>query len=129
MTYILYVEDNQAQADLVIRVLKTAGHEVKHTVRGLEGAKMARKERPKLILMDFDLPDIDGRTIVLTLKKQLGRRDAPPIIAVTGRSGTQEEYIARRMGCDGFIAKPFLPETLLNMITKMLSAKELPQNS
>lgn len=120
MSYILLVEDNQATADMVIRLLNTAGYEVRHFTRGLEGAKMARKDRPALILMDFNLPDVDGRTVAMVLKKHLGGHSAPPIVAVTARSGQGEQYLAKSFGCDAFIAKPFVPETLLNMVATLV---------
>src|SRR5260221_2962298 len=120
MTYILLVEDNQQNADMVIHILQSAGMEVKHFVHGLEAAQFARKERPSLILMDFDLPDIDGRTLVLSLKKQLGGQDAPPIVAVTARTGEMEKRVAERFGCAGFVSKPFKPEKLLSLVQSLV---------
>lgn len=73
MSHILLVEDNQGQADMIIHVLSASGYEVKHALRGLDGAKMARTDRPDLILMDFNLPDIDGRTLAMLLKKTARR--------------------------------------------------------
>ena len=124
MSYILLVEDNQTNADMIIRLLKTAGFEVKHFIRGLDGVRAARKEHPDLILMDFDLPDIDGRTLVITLKKQLGGKSAPPVIAVTARSGQSEEYIAKRFGCDAFISKPIDPPAFLKVVQQMINARK-----
>lgn len=121
MSYILLVEDNQQNADMVIYILDKAGYEVRHFVRGLAGARMARSETPALILMDFNLPDIDGRNLVMALKKQLGGKAAPPIVALTARTGDQEMYIARHFGCDGFIAKPFDPEQLLDIVNQCLN--------
>ncbi len=120
MGYILFVEDNQSNADMTIRILASAGYEVKHVLRGFEGAQLARKERPALILMDFDLPDINGQTLTLLLKKQLGGVNAPPIVAVTARSGDTEVRIAANFGCSAFISKPFLPEDLLNVVKKLM---------
>jgi CheY-like chemotaxis protein len=120
MAYILLIEDDQQNADMVIHILQSAGMEVKHFVRGLEAAQFARKERPLLILIDFDLPDIDGRTLVLSLKKQLGGEVAPPIIAVTARTGDIERRIAERFGCAGFVSKPFKPEKLLGIIQTLV---------
>src|SRR5579863_8732734 len=107
MPYVLVVEDNQTNAEIAIRLLESLKLEVRHTMRGLEGAKMARAEHPLLILMDFNLPDIDGRTLVLMLKKQLGGDSAPPMVAMTARSGENEERMAERFGCSAFISKPF----------------------
>ena len=116
MPYILLVEDNQQSADMTIHILTTAGYEVRHFLKGVDGAKMARSERPTVILLDFNLPDIDGRALTLSLKQQLGGADSPPIIAVTARSGSSEEAIAKRFGCSAFLSKPYTPEILLTVV-------------
>jgi CheY-like chemotaxis protein len=118
MSYILLVEDNQSHADMTIRILVSAGYEVKHVLRGFDGAQLARKNRPAVVLMDFDLPDINGRTMAFILKKQLGATTAPPIIAVTARAGEDEMRMASHFGCAAFVSKPFLPEDLLAVIGK-----------
>lgn len=120
MSYVLLVEDNQENADIVIRLLNSLGLEVHHTTKGLQGAHMARTERPILILMDFNLPDIDGRTLVLQLKKQLGGPDSPPIAAITARTGVVEKQLAQRFGCSAFISKPFEPEEFLQVIRSLV---------
>jgi two-component system cell cycle response regulator DivK len=91
MTTVLLVEDNQDNADLIIRILEPVGFTVHHILRGLEAAQAARAHRPDVILLDFNLPDIDGRNLILTLKRQFGREKAPPIVAVTARTGHMEE--------------------------------------
>ena len=120
MSYILLVEDNQVNADMMIRLLRAENFEVRHSLKGLEAAHMARRDRPMLILMDFNLPDIDGRTLVLQLKKQLGGDAAPPIVAVTARTGKLEKQIAERFGCSAFISKPFEPEEFLKVIKSLV---------
>ena len=120
MSYILLIEDNQTNADLIIHILTTAGFEVKHYLRGLDGAKIARKERPDLILMDFNLPDVDGRTLSFLLKKQLGDKDAPPIVACTARSGDTEVRMAAKFGCSAFLGKPFTPNELLTLVKDLI---------
>src|SRR5512133_1922719 len=120
MSYILLVEDNQENADMVIRLLQAASYKVRHCLRGLDGARMARLERPDLILMDFNLPDIDGRTLVLQLKKQLGGPAAPPIVAITARTGEHEQRIAQQFGCTAFVSKPFVPEEFLALVKTLV---------
>ena len=120
MPYVLLVEDNQDNADVAIRLLKSLHLEVRHTSKGLEGARMARQERPLLILMDFNLPDIDGRTMTLQLKKVLGNQTAPPIIAFTARTGQAEKKLAERFGCSAFISKPVVPEDFLSIIKSLI---------
>ncbi len=124
MSYILLVEDNQANADMILHILNSAGFEVRHFLRGLEGAKMARREPPGLILMDFNLPDIDGRTLSLLLSRQLV---GIPIVACTARTGEYESRMAANFGCSAFLSKPFSPDDLLGLVKKML--KNSPDTS
>jgi|SRR5579859_255816 len=120
MSYILLVEDDPNNAQLMTRLLHTLHLEVRHTTRGLQGAEWARHERPLLILMDINLPDIDGRAIVMMLKKHLGGAAAPPIVAVTAREGAYEADLAARYGCSAFIKKPFKPEEFLTTVKGLL---------
>ena len=120
MCYVLLVEDNQDNADMIIRLLESLHLEVRHTLRGLEGAKMAREHRPALILMDFNLPDVDGSSLILMLRKQLGGDAAPPFVAITARTGAVEKKVAERFGCSAFISKPFEPEEFVSVIKSLL---------
>ncbi len=119
MEYILLIEDNQANADMTIRILEAANYRVKHVLRGFDGAQIARREKPMLILMDFDLPDVNGRNLTLVLKKQLGPT-APPIVAVTARTDQHEIRVAAAFGCAAFISKPFLPADLLSVVQRLI---------
>lgn len=125
MSYILLVEDNLDNAGIVVRLLETAGFTVRHFVRGLDGVRAAQKERPSLILMDFNLPDVDGRTLSLVLRRQLGGDDAPPIIALTARTGAYEEMMAERFGCAAFVSKPFDPAALLALVKAKMAREHI----
>lgn len=120
MAYILLVEDNQNNADYVIRILEGVGHTVAHYERGLDGSRAARQSRPDLILLDFNLPDVDGNVLILSLKKMLGGDTAPPIVAVTARNSAIDRALAARFGFAAFIGKPFEPEELLEVVETML---------
>jgi CheY-like chemotaxis protein len=126
MSYVLLIEDNQLNAEVIMILLRSITLEVKHTLRGLDGAKLARQERPSLILMDFDLPDIDGRTLALSLKKELGDMDAPPIVAVTARIGKNEERFAKQFGCTAFVSKPIVEEDFIALVRKLLTIPSEP---
>ncbi len=119
MATILLVEDNQNTADFIMRILESAGHEVCHAKSGLEGARWARATRPDLVLMDFDLPDVNGRSIVLSLRRQ-SPPEVLPIIAVTVQADDESIRLAEGFGCNAFLAKPFLPEDLLKLVGHFL---------
>lgn len=127
MAYILLIEDNPASAEIVCRVLTSAGFEVRHFVKGLDGVRAARAEHPDLILLDFNLPDIDGRNLILTFKRQLGGKQAPPVVALTARTGDAEQSLAARFGCDAFVSKPFEPQALLDLVKRLLQLNLLGQ--
>ncbi|MBE0689544.1 MAG: response regulator [Anaerolineae bacterium] len=117
MPHILLIEDNPGNAEMILHILRTAGYEVRHFDRGAPAASSARTDMPMLILMDFNLPDIDGRTLTLILRKQLGI-NAPPIIACSARTGEQEVALAYRFGCSAFLRKPFTPNELLDIVRR-----------
>lgn len=121
MGYILLVEDNQDNANMIMHILESAGYEVRHYTRGLPAAQVARQARPDLIVMDFNLPDVDGRVLTLLLVQQLGGRlKAPPIIACTARVGNMEAKLAEQAGCSAFLSKPFAPESLLTLVQQLV---------
>jgi two-component system, cell cycle response regulator DivK len=120
MSYILLIEDNKDNADMIIHILTSAHYEVRHFSKGLPAAQEARRHKPELILMDFNLPDVDGRTLSLVLTQQLGGTKSPPIIACTARVGTTEAKLAEQFGCAAFLRKPFSPEDLLALVERFV---------
>jgi DNA-binding response OmpR family regulator len=127
MSTILFVEDNADHAQLVIRVLRAAGYEVRHTPYGLESPAMSQQQRPDLILMDFDLPDVDGRKMIRVLREQLGEHLAPPIVAVTAHNDEVDVQMSRQLGCAAFVSKPFAPDELLALVRQLLSVQDKVQ--
>ncbi len=113
MNDVLLVEDNVENARLFIRILETANYTVTHTTRGLEGLKVARRQRFTAIILDFDLPDIDGSQVGLALRRGIG---ATPLIALTAHADTLTRNKARAFGFDAFIAKPCTDQDLLRTI-------------
>lgn len=125
MATILLVEDNQNTADFIIRILEAVDHTVHHAQSGLEGARLARAIRPDLVLMDFDLPDVSGRSVVLGLRRQCPPSSLP-IIAVTVQADDESIRLAKGFGCNAFLAKPFLPEDLLDLVEHFLPDPAAP---
>ncbi len=120
MAHILLIEDNLNNAEYIIRILEGIGHEVEHYIEGLDGARAARQHRPDLLLLDFNLPDIDGSILNLTLRKSLGGDAAPPIVAVTARNSLVDRQIARKFGFSAFVGKPFEPGELIDVVEALL---------
>jgi DNA-binding response OmpR family regulator len=110
---LLLVEDNLDNANLIIRTLQAAGYDVTHKVYGLEGMAEARRTAFDCILLDFDLPDIDGSQVGLSLRKMY---PAKPIIALTAHADSVSRSKARLFGFTAFISKPFTDTDLIGAI-------------
>lgn len=102
---ILYIEDNPDNRMLVSRVLGFEGYKVVEAVCGMDGLKMAQEILPDLILMDINLPDIDGYEVTRQIKEMPGLAKVP-ILAMTANvmEGTREKSLGA--GCDSYISKP-----------------------
>lgn len=117
---ILYIEDNPDNRLLVRRVLQVEGYTIFEAVDGHEGLAKAAELQPDLILMDINLPEIDGYEVTARLK-QLPGMSRVPIIAVTANvmKGDREKTLAA--GCDGYIQKPIDIDILPNQIERFLN--------
>jgi len=120
-TTILYVEDNAENARLVERVITALGYRLLHAVNGETGVKMAEAESPDLILLDINLPDIDGYEVARRLRSGTQCRTTP-IIAITANAlkGDQERVFAA--GCDYYTTKPINIRSLRQQIETILKA-------
>jgi signal transduction histidine kinase len=102
MAHILHIEDDPGNRLLVRKLLQTAGHTVTEAADGLEGVKLACAERPDLVLVDLNLPGLDGYEVTLRLRGEPSLRGVP-IVAITAE-GDRDTSLA--VGCDGFLQKP-----------------------
>jgi two-component system cell cycle response regulator DivK len=117
---ILIVEDQEDNRTILRDVLGTVGYELIEALNGEDGVKLAQSERPDLILMDIQLPKMDGYEATQQIKS-IAELKTIPIIAVTSYALSGDEAKARAVGCDGYIAKPFSPRELLEKVRKYLS--------
>ncbi|MEZ0395983.1 MAG: response regulator [Anaerolineales bacterium] len=115
MAHILIIEDNENNLYLSTFILEKHGHRVTPARDGAEGIRLAEELRPDLILLDIQLPGMDGYAVAANLR---GRdiTAAIPIIAVTSyaMAGDRERILAA--GCQGYIEKPINPETFLDQV-------------
>lgn len=118
---ILIVEDHEDNRRILRDLLTSAGFEVIEAVTGIAGVTAAEAERPDLILMDIQLPEIDGYEATRRIKS---RRDLQsiPIIAVTSYALSGDDTRAFEAGCVAYITKPFSPRELLAKVREHLPA-------
>jgi two-component system cell cycle response regulator DivK len=120
MAKILVVEDNPANMTLAIFLLESAGHAVLTATDAEEGLTLARDDQPNLILMDIQLPGMDGLQATVLLKQAEATR-AIPVIALTALAMKGDEERIRAAGCDGYIAKPMRYKEFLATIAAQLA--------
>jgi two-component system cell cycle response regulator DivK len=120
MARILVVEDNVANMKLATFILESAGHTVLPARDAESSLTVARTEQPDLILMDIQLPGMDGLEATSLLKKDDATR-AIPVIALTALAMKGDEERIRAAGCDGYIAKPMRYQELLAIVAAQLA--------
>jgi two-component system cell cycle response regulator DivK len=120
---VLVVEDNEKNLYLITFILEKMGHKVIAAKTGEEGVELALKERPDLILMDIQLPGING--LETTRRIRASKEDGEvPIIALTSYALVGDREQVMSAGCTGYIEKPINPETIMGEIDKYLRRKE-----
>lgn len=116
---ILYIEDNDQNFYLVSFILSSEGYEVIRARDGKEGIDLASSERPELILLDIQLPVMDGYTTARNLR-QIPGIGGTPIVALTSYAMAGDREKALEAGCTGYIEKPINPKTFTRQIAQYL---------
>jgi two-component system cell cycle response regulator DivK len=118
---ILYIEDNSDNRLLVKRVLEAEGYKLLEAANAQDGLRQVMAQKPDLILMDINLPEVDGYTTTARIKAMPGLA-AIKVIAVTANvmKGDREKTLAA--GCDGYITKPIDVDTLPGQIARFLES-------
>jgi two-component system cell cycle response regulator DivK len=119
MARVLIVEDNPTNMTLAVFLLQSVGHTVISATDAEAGLMLARDEQPDLILMDIQLPGMDGLEATALLKRDDATR-AIPVIALTALAMKGDEERIRAAGCDGYIAKPMRYKDFLAAIEARL---------
>ncbi len=116
---ILLIEDNERNRYLTTFLLEKNGYQVFQAVDGPTGIDMVDQVEPDLILLDIQLPGMDGYTVATELTKNRGRVDIP-IVAVTSYAMVGDRERALASGCVGYIEKPINPETFVSQMEQYL---------
>ena len=117
---ILVIEDTEDNRRILRDLLTNAGFELIEAVDGEKGVAAALDAKPDLILMDIQLPVIDGYEATRRIKANPATQHIP-IIAVTSYAMSGDDMKAREAGCDGYVAKPFSPRQILAIVRDLLS--------
>ncbi len=116
---ILVVEDEEMNRDMITQRLELRGYRVVGAVDGLEGFAMARAQAPDLILLDVNLPEIDGWEVARRLKAEAVTRHIP-VVALTAHAMASDRDKALEAGCDGYETKPVDFPRLLSTMEALL---------
>ncbi|MDP3241247.1 MAG: response regulator [Reyranella sp.] len=116
---ILVVEDTEDNRQILRDLLGMAGYEVVEANNGAQGVAMAAEHRPDLILMDIQMPVMDGYEATRRIKADPALVSIP-VIAVTSYALSGDEAKTRAAGCDGYIAKPYSPRQMLATVREIL---------
>lgn len=125
---ILLIEDNEQNLYLTTFLLEKSGLKVVPARNGAEGIALADRARPDLIILDIQLPGMDGYAVARELRKRSALK-AVPIIAVTSYAMVGDRERALEAGCSGYIEKPINPDTFKDEIEKYLTRVDRPVTS
>ena len=116
MSTVLYIEDNSLNMRLVRKYLKGANLDMLEAVNGLSGVEIATAELPSAVLIDINLPDIDGLEVAKRLKEDSTTAHIP-LIALTANAMHGDRERCLEAGCDDYIAKPISRKELLALLS------------
>ncbi|HEY1697384.1 MAG TPA: hybrid sensor histidine kinase/response regulator [Polyangiaceae bacterium] len=125
MSRVLHIEDDPRNRLLVRKLLAPEGHEVVDATDGLEGVRAALSIRPDLVLVDLNLPGLDGYEVTLRLRSEPSLSGVP-IVAITAEGDRDTSFA---VGCDGFIQKPIDARSFAALVRRYLSGHREPYTS
>ncbi|MDD5716714.1 MAG: response regulator [Sulfuricurvum sp.] len=119
MAKALIIEDNENNMELISFILEANGYETIKAENGLSGVEMALSENPDYIILDIQLPDIDGLEVLKRIRgSEKGK--TVPVIAMTSYAMSGDEERMLSAGCNGYIEKPIDPERVIIQIAEVL---------
>lgn len=119
---ILLIEDNAVNRDLIQFLLESQGYEAREAATAEEAFEILKTERPHLIVMDIQLPGMDGLEATKKLKENPATRDIP-VVAVTSYAMKGDRERATEAGCVGYITKPIDKTTFLQVVAAHLETR------
>jgi signal transduction histidine kinase/DNA-binding NarL/FixJ family response regulator len=126
LQHILVAEDNPINTLLAGKILEDAGFVVTHAENGKEAVEALKAKQPDLVLMDIQMPVMDGYEATRIIRSLPGSLGSTPILATTAHSTEAETQKCLEAGMQGFVSKPFVAEHLIQRILELTSNSELP---
>jgi len=116
---VLIVEDNPFSLELTSELIQTKGHQVICATSGNEALSIARAEQPDLILLDVQLPGVDGLTVARALKTEPATKEIP-IVGISAHAMPEDEARALQAGCIAYLRKPLDTRHFLDLMERLL---------
>jgi chemotaxis protein histidine kinase CheA/ActR/RegA family two-component response regulator len=120
--YVLVVDDSPSVRRVVSNMLKANGWEVQTARDGIEALDVVARETPAAVLLDIEMPRMDGYELMATLRSQPQYRELP-LIVLTSRAATKHQQRALQLGADAYVVKPYQDEELLRTIDSLVAAR------
>ena len=123
MRQVLVIEDNPDNLGLISIALERAGYEVIFAADGIEGVRLASEQKAVFIIVDINLPDIDGYEVTRRIRQSPGN-ETIPIVAITSAAMTGDREKTIEAGCTAYFEKPIDPLTIVEKIHAAIRGKE-----
>ena len=120
MATILTIDDSPSMRQMLAFTLRSAGHEVVEASDGVEGLEKAESERIDAMIVDVNMPRMDGLTMIRTLRRTAAHAHTPMLVLTT-ESSQEKKLLGREAGATGWMVKPFNPEKLLHTLQRVIS--------
>ncbi len=120
---IVIIDDEKELVNTIKEFLEQRGFEVISAFGGKKGLEVVKQEKPDLVILDIAMPDMDGRDVLINLKKDEEMKDIP-VLMLSGRGGQFDEEYGMELGAEQYVAKPYRGEALLEQIKKVLSGEK-----
>jgi two-component system, cell cycle response regulator DivK len=122
VTTALIIEDHPDNMVLIGRLLEKSGYQTLRAYSGIEGCEMAMQQKPDFVIVDVQLPDIDGMEVVCKIRAELG--DAIPVIAITANALHSDRERLLAAGCDCYIEKPIDTQRVISQIRMVIGEED-----
>jgi CheY-like chemotaxis protein len=120
MADILIIDDDEMMVEIISALLRDEGHQIRAEADGIRGLRAAESRPPDLVVLDMNMPVMDGYAVATSLRRGVGPPRALRIVAVTGESTPGAADAIRAVGCDAIVSKPLDATELLERVAELL---------